>query len=563
MSRTLFWYVFKDLVRIFLLTSGVLAGIMAFGGLLRPLTQHGLDAAQVVRMLGYLMPAMTAYSLPVAALFATSVVYGRMSADNELTACRAAGISFLSMAFPAFVLGLLVAIISLATLCFVVPIFTLKVEKVIYSNLARLVANQIERRHQVKFEQGRTPITVYARSARVLPPNPDRPDEDVVQLHGAMIVTYTRQGRDERRLDLPEDFYLARTATAYIRQPQNEDDVTLTAVLEGGTKLPRNTGHGAGGSIEGGVGTSHFGPIPLPSPVRERTRFMDLFRLKALLEAPEKGRNVQRVLREFVRQDQEEHYLRMLKEQLNGEHQAVVLVSGHERYILARGAEPAEMRGRRLVLSSGQGEPTVRLVQQRGGNLDVLAREIVIRAFPDTSNQRIALTVEMLDADVRVDQTSSPRASFSRPMNVAMPPAIAQLETTRTAAFYTQAHPAGQEQRRELKRQLYRQTNGVVAELHGRAAFSLSCLILVMVGCSLGMMFRSGNFLSAFAVSAIPALLCVALVVSGQHTARNIPYDPLSPDWTNPLQLGVTLIWSGNVIVAVLALALIWRLQRQ
>src|SRR6058998_2521564 len=97
MSNTLFWYVFKDLLRIFLLTSGVLAGIMSFGGLLRPLTEHGLEIQQVVKMLSCFMPAMTAYSLPVAALFATTMVYGRLSADNEVVACRSAGISHLAM----------------------------------------------------------------------------------------------------------------------------------------------------------------------------------------------------------------------------------------------------------------------------------------------------------------------------------------------------------------------------------------------------------------------------------------------------------------------------------
>ena len=88
MSRTLFWYIFRDLLRIFFMASGALAGIMSFGGLLRPLTHQGLDASQVGRMLSYLTPAMTTYSLPVAALFATTMVYGRLSADNELTAAR-------------------------------------------------------------------------------------------------------------------------------------------------------------------------------------------------------------------------------------------------------------------------------------------------------------------------------------------------------------------------------------------------------------------------------------------------------------------------------------------
>ena len=35
MSKTLFWYVMRDLLRVFLMTSLVLAGIMSFGGLLK------------------------------------------------------------------------------------------------------------------------------------------------------------------------------------------------------------------------------------------------------------------------------------------------------------------------------------------------------------------------------------------------------------------------------------------------------------------------------------------------------------------------------------------------
>src|SRR4051794_23714961 len=161
MGRTLFWYVFKDLVKIFMMASGALAGIMSFGGLLRPLTQQGLDAGQVSKMLGYFTFPMMAYSLPVAALFAATMVYGRLGADNELTACRAGGISHLGSAMPAFVLGLVVALLSLVMLCFVVPIYTLKVEQVIYSNLAKLIANKIERTHEIPFGD----FNVFAQKA--------------------------------------------------------------------------------------------------------------------------------------------------------------------------------------------------------------------------------------------------------------------------------------------------------------------------------------------------------------------------------------------------------------
>src|SRR5205814_7060511 len=150
MGRTLFWYVFKDLVKIFMMASGALAGIMSFGGLLRPLTQQGLDASQVSKMLGYFTFPMMAYSLPVAALFAATMVYGRLSADNELTACRAGGISHLSVATPALLLGLVVSILSLLLLCFIVPRLTLQVERIIKSNIARVVSNEIDRSHQIQ-----------------------------------------------------------------------------------------------------------------------------------------------------------------------------------------------------------------------------------------------------------------------------------------------------------------------------------------------------------------------------------------------------------------------------
>src|SRR3954454_6598203 len=166
MGRTLFWYIFKDLLKIFFMASGALAGIMSFGGLLRPLTQQGLDTAQVGKMLQYFSFPMMAYSLPVAALFSATMVYGRLSADNELTACRAGGISHLSIAMPGFVLGAVVAALSVFMLNFVVPKYTLEVEKVIYSNLAKLIQNRIERTHEIKFGD----FDVFAQSARLPAP---------------------------------------------------------------------------------------------------------------------------------------------------------------------------------------------------------------------------------------------------------------------------------------------------------------------------------------------------------------------------------------------------------
>ena len=100
-----------------------------------------------------------------------------------------------------------------------------------------------------------------------------------------------------------------------------------------------------------------------------------------------------------------------------------------------------------------------------------------------------------------------------------------------------------------------------MSEIHARLSFAVSCLILVLVGGSLGMLFRSGNFLAAFAVSVVPAIVSIVLIVTGQHVAENVPWNA-GVDFSNPLYLGIALIWTGNLAVLLLGLGLVWKLGR-
>ena len=237
MGKTLFWYLFRDLVRIFFLSAIVIAGIMSFGGLLRPLTHLGLDAWRVGQMWLYLMPAMMTYSMPIAAVFATSMVYGRLSADNELTACRAAGMSYKSVATPGLVLGMVAAITSLLFLSYVVPFFFLQAEKVGYANVARLIAANIERTHSFTIQRGKP--TIFAQDA-FLPPNHDDAKEQVLVLTRPAIIEFTRDP-DNREINIPKNFSLAEEATLYIRQAE-ADQVTITGVLKSPTYFSRPWG---------------------------------------------------------------------------------------------------------------------------------------------------------------------------------------------------------------------------------------------------------------------------------------------------------------------------------
>jgi lipopolysaccharide export LptBFGC system permease protein LptF len=582
MSRTLFWYIFKDLLKIFLLASGCLAGIMSFGGLLRPLTEHGLAAGQVARILGYFMPAMQTYSLPVAALFATTMVYGRLSADNELTACRAAGIpmGIFGMALPAVVLGLIVSLISFAFLYFVVPICSLQVERIIYSNIAQLVSNQIERNHRIELSQGvGKPLTIFAQQAQVMPAPPERPRDQVVRLVAPVFIQY-EQPQDKRDRDKPQppqDFYMARVATAFISQDEQTGDVYLQAQLEGGMKFPRNPRAGSQNAVQVSVETTGFFSDPMESPVRENTKFMPLGRLQELYREPEKSKRLIRVLREFILDDQRQAYLQNVADQLNSTDGIATFEGANESYVLERGGAKAQVRGDKLIVGSTDGpaaEPPPRLKQIVGGGvggLEVTARQVDLRVTPtivstgsnraDPPKRLLNIDMELNDAQVKAGETVTARTRFARNFSIPMPQSLIDMETRRVEDYRNGTLPP--ERKMRLERDWYRLSNSIISELYARASFSVSCLILVMVGAALGMMFKSGNFLSAFALSVVPAMICILLIVTGQHTCENVPWDIRNFNNAAVLNFGLSMIWAGNALVLVLAVGLLGRLQRQ
>lgn len=562
MGKTLFWYVLKDLIRIFLLTSGALAGIMSFGGLLRPLTEHGLDLGQVGKMLSYFMPAMTTYSLPIAALFATTMVYGRLAADNEVTACRGAGISHLAMAAPALVLGLLVALLSLLLLCFIVPAFMLRAEKVVFSNVAQIVANAIERNHQIKLsDSNRESVTIFAQGAKVLPPDPQRPGEQRVMMDSPMVVTYEPQTPQEK-LDgaprKPRDFMMVNQAIAYISQGLETDELTFTAELQQGVKFSRKIE----GSISAGIDQTIF-TAQQPSLVRENTKFMDVLRLKELLAQPQNSNRVRTVLARFVADEQVSTYLKTLADSLAKESDEAWIESGNDAWIIQRGTAAMELKGQSLIIGAPQGTAgrPVKVREQRNGRefSTLEANQLKITVAPDNNNRIMYVTLEFFDMTSSV---GPPRSQYQQSFATTMPGEIAMLPNQRTPQDYTKVRGTLSNIQKDMKRSLVVIANTVTGELHARVSFALSCLILVMVGCALGMMFKSGNFLTAFAVSVVPALISIALIITGQHTCENVPRE-ITTNFKNTLDLGLSLIWSGNVAVAVLAVVLLGRLQRQ
>ncbi|HEV7299450.1 MAG TPA: LptF/LptG family permease [Tepidisphaeraceae bacterium] len=554
MSRTLFWYIFADLFKVFMMTSGALAGIMSFGGMLRPLMQGGLDAAQVVTILGYLSPAMTAYSFPIAALFACTVVYGRLSADNEVVAARAGGVSHGALAVPAIVLGLVVAITSLLFLYFLVPNFTLKVERVIKSNIAQIVASQIERNHQLEVSKD---VAVYAQEAIVLP-QADEGREQRLRLIGPMIVRYGIAPHDPK-LRVPIEFFTAKQATVYIKQFEDDDQVQFSFTLDEGMRLPRV----AAGQVLAGIGATQFGPIIQPPMIKENTKFMVLEDLKRQYEKPWTSRRVRETLNGFISEDQQIAMAKLIETQLsatgrvafNGETESYELAGMNGTVVINRGAD--------LVLSSPPDQSAITLRQTSGAPepLSATARSLRVRSWPLSDGKSMLIDMRLSDLSLTIGNDTSPGNELSRTVVVPMPAEVKAIEQNRSRPdLYAGQDAAATRNQKILGRSLVVLRHDIIAELNSRAAFAVSCLVLVIVGCAMGMIFKSGNFLTAFAISFIPALLCITLIIAGQRTAGNV-------SWTfweagESLRTGIILIWTGVSLTFLLGAGMLWRLQR-
>jgi lipopolysaccharide export system permease protein len=105
-------YVLWDLLQVFLVALTALTLFMLVVGLVKEAQQQGLGLVQILMLVPYVLPEAMRFAVPGTMLFAVASVFGRMSASNEVTALKAAGVSPMSLIWPAISLALVVSFVS-------------------------------------------------------------------------------------------------------------------------------------------------------------------------------------------------------------------------------------------------------------------------------------------------------------------------------------------------------------------------------------------------------------------------------------------------------------------
>ena len=218
----------------------------------------------------------------------------------------------------------------------------------------------------------------------------------------------------------------------------------------------------------------------------------------------------------------------------------------------------------RLALSMGTVEnPGVEFRATRAdGKFSGKAHELTLVADADSDTSTIYARIEVRDCVLDYAGERTPLLSKEWSVAAPMSPTIAAL-SHRTVAQYLEAkNQYSKDTIRSLLQDVVRQSNQVESELHARCSFALSCVLLALVGAMIGMMTRSGNFVTAFAVSVGPALVAIVLIVTGQHICESMPHVSEQGHVDDPLRIGLPILWAGNVIVLGLGMGLYYKLSR-
>jgi lipopolysaccharide export system permease protein len=103
-------YLGKQILSTSLFAIAVLSLVLVLGNIFKKLldllVNHDVPLDTILTFIAYILPFSFTYTIPWGFLTATLLVFGRMSAENELVALRSSGMSILRIAAPLFALSI-------------------------------------------------------------------------------------------------------------------------------------------------------------------------------------------------------------------------------------------------------------------------------------------------------------------------------------------------------------------------------------------------------------------------------------------------------------------------
>jgi lipopolysaccharide export system permease protein len=160
LHRMIFW----ELLRVFLMTLTGLTGLFLLGLVVQQAAQMGLSPSQTLAIVPLLVPMTLPFTIPSTTLFASCVVYGRLSTDNEAVAMKAAGVDLYTILRPALLLGALTTAVTVGLYYSFIPRTQTMVQQQLLQDPEEVLYNMLKRDRC--FRPSNFPYVIYVRDVQ-------------------------------------------------------------------------------------------------------------------------------------------------------------------------------------------------------------------------------------------------------------------------------------------------------------------------------------------------------------------------------------------------------------
>jgi lipopolysaccharide export LptBFGC system permease protein LptF len=548
MLSTLHRYIFRELLRVFVLATVALTLILSLGSILQPVQQYGVGPRQVVHLMGYFLPITLTFVLPMAALFAGALVYGRFAGDNELDACKASGIGLTTLVYPGLALAIIVAIANLLLSFYVMPVFVHRAEEALKADAKQILFRNIQRRRYYELPPD-DKYLIYADQANL--------QNDT--LSGVVVI--------ERDSGGIKDIITAEDARINFDPHDSFNEVKIIA------HNPSQMGAEGEGGAEWVPFTMEFGSL-----LGDDIKFKKIHEMKRIRADLIRFYPIEKLARETYAQltiellaqdiragtakrdeippdvtaDANSYY------ELLGVPNSVRFTAGQ----CSAQDEQVELSGEVVVIEyDTRSKRPVRTLRCTKASLhlhlegDKLAPTLTM----DIHNAKDAdSAVLMIDMRVVVKGLILPQAIEVMAKEFKTESGSLRIEKLASGlselpGLRPSPRLAGLQGR--LKRKMRKTFVEIAAEIHSRLVFGMGCVPMILIGIGLGILQKGGHLLTAFGASCVPAAVLVVCIMSGKHITKNLG--------AQQTVSGVTLMWMGLGFLCLLAVILYSRLLRR
>ncbi|MCP4375236.1 MAG: LptF/LptG family permease [bacterium] len=561
MNKTLFRYIGVDLLKITGLTLIVLTLTLSMLGIIEPLRKQGLDARLAALLFTMSLPVMLSLTLPFAALFAACFVYGRFSQDNELLASRASGISIFTLLWPAAVLGLTVTLVSWTLSNNIAPVMAKRGTEMIMNNVRGAMCRKLQLRGFLGFQD----MTIHADRVH------EYPDKDYDKLEGAIVIKRLKK-------DKHVEIYSAKSARARFGINPDTKKAFVSITLDKAIVMS---------SANGSVQMQDTFPIEnlgFNRRIKEKPAWYSLTELLDTLADPSKSITVKQAIAKIQQDIRSDIFARHIAEAFKTDGAYNKFVKHNERFVIKAPNILLGNPGRVSLSASGaENAQLVEITVLRDGKAVKKATaatgriQITWNKFTGVPEVSITLINARMTNLLRTDE--DPTGIINAPTTksvwakggLQIPKSIQKKMDgiTPHEAYHNGGPDGGLTDNPTIHAnlaaingdQVVRLRRDIISEMNMRLAYSLSCLLMVVLGAMLGLIFRGGQFVSALVTTTAPAVAVIVTILMGKNVAQNPDIMSNSPDAS--IYMGISIIWGGITLLAVATSLTYWKLSRK